>query len=147
MVEADPETPLLYILRNDLRLNGPKFGCGQGQCGACMVIMDRRVGTTCRIPVRLAEGRQITTLAGLKDREDNLHPVQQAFLDQQAAQCGYCTNGMIVSAIALLNQSPNPTDAEIHQFMQPVLCRCGSHARVRRAITQAVGEINTKENS
>ncbi len=140
-VEADPTTPLLYVLRNQLGLNGPKYGCGQGHCGSCMVIMDRRVGITCRVPVRVATDKEIITLSGLKDDEGNLHPVQQAFIDEQAAQCGYCTNGMIVSAVALLNINKNPTDQEIQQSLQPNLCRCGSQPRVFKAVRRAAENL------
>ena len=146
-VEVDPETPLLYVLRNQIQLNGPKYGCGQGQCGSCMVIMDRRVGISCMVPVRLAVGREIITLAGLKGKDGGLHPVQQAFLDQQAAQCGYCTNGMIVSAVALLNKTATPTDADITQYLQPNLCRCGTQSRVVKAIKQASDQLSQPSTS
>ncbi|SFW48288.1 nicotinate dehydrogenase subunit A [Sinomicrobium oceani] len=136
IVEADPATPLLYILRNTLELNGPRFGCGMAQCGACMVLIDGKPVPSCSLPVRAVGEAEITTLEGLAPAGDTLHPVQQAFAEEQAAQCGYCLNGAIISAVALLRHSPNPTEEEIRKGMQRVLCRCGAHARMIRAIQQ-----------
>lgn len=132
-----PDEPLLYVLRNQLKINGPKYGCGKGQCGACMVLIDGQPGLSCIIPASSVEGKEITTLAGLQDNAGNLHPVQQAFLEEQAAQCGYCTNGMIISAVALLNQNPQASEEEIRQGLQTNLCRCGTQPRVVRAIKKA----------
>ena len=135
-VQVDPVTPLLYVLRDELELNGPKYGCGLNQCGSCMVLLDGEAQTTCRLPVSAAAGREVTTLRGLTDG-DELHPVQEAFVEEQAAQCGYCVNGMIVSAVALLTDTPNPTPEEIRNGLRPVLCRCGTHARFVRAVQRA----------
>lgn len=141
-LDIDPATPLLYILRNQLALNGPKFGCGMQQCGACMVLIDGKAAYSCAMPVSSAQRKAITTLEGLATAEGKLHPVQQNFLDEQAAQCGYCLNGMVISAVSLLNTSTHLDDAAIRKGMQPVLCRCGSQARVLRAIKRAVSAAN-----
>ena len=138
-VEADPKTPLLYVLRNDLGLKSAKFGCGLGQCGTCRVLIDGEAALACQTPVGTAEGRAITTLEGL-GTPDNLHPLQEAFVEENAAQCGYCTSGMIIAAKALLDKNPHPSDAEIRTAMAPNLCRCGTYDRVRRAIKRAAGE-------
>ncbi len=140
-VEVDPSTPLLYVLRNDLEKYGPKYGCGLGQCGACMVLLDGQALMSCLVPVSSATGKTIVTLAGLIRKDGTLHPVQQAFIDEQAAQCGYCTNGMIISAVALLNRNPRADEQDIRRALQPNLCRCGSHPRVLRAIRKAVQGI------
>ncbi|TCC99895.1 (2Fe-2S)-binding protein [Pedobacter psychroterrae] len=137
-LDIDPATPLLYVLRNQLYLNGPKFGCGMQQCGACMVLIDGKAQYSCTMPVSLAEKKLITTLEGLASTQGKLHPVQQSFLDEQAAQCGYCLNGMVISAVGLLNTSVHLDDAAIKKGMQRVLCRCGSQARVMRAIKRAI---------
>jgi len=136
LVEATPDTPLLYVLRNELRLNGPLFGCGLEQCGACMVLRGAEVVKSCVLPVSEVAGSQITTLEGLGTR-DELHPVQQAFIEEQAAQCGYCSPGMIVAAAALLWRHPHPTDEQIHAALDGNLCRCGSHTRILRAVRRA----------
>ncbi len=136
-VSAEEDTPLLYILRNQLALNGPKFGCGMQQCGACMVLIDGKAEFSCMMPASALQQRRITTLEGLANPDGKLHPVQQSFLDEQAAQCGYCLNGMVISAVGLLNTTPHPDDAAIKKGMQRVLCRCGSQARVIKAIKQA----------
>lgn len=135
-VQAEPDTPLLYVLRNDLALNGPKFGCGLGECGACTVLVDGMAARSCVLPVRGAERRGITTLEGLGTR-DAPGPVQQAFIDHQAAQCGYCLNGMIMSAHALLLRNPHPTEDEIRQALQYNLCRCGTHVEILAAVRAA----------
>ncbi len=137
LIEADPETPLLYILRNQLLLNGPKYGCGRGQCGACMVLVDGRALMSCITPTAAATEKEILTLVGLAKEDDDLHPVQQSFIEEQAAQCGYCTNGMIISAVALLEKNPNPNDQAIRRALQINLCRCGSQSRVMRAVRRA----------
>ena len=136
-VETDDMTmPLLYALRDDLALHGPKFGCGLGQCGACTVLMDGQAVRSCQVSVRAAQNREITTLEGLGSPE-HLHPVQAAFVAEQAAQCGYCTNGMIMSAVALLAKTPKPTEAQVRTALAGNLCRCGSHVRVLRAVMRA----------
>ena len=137
-VDTEPDTPLLYVLRNDAALNGPKFGCGLGQCGACTVLLDGAAARSCMTPVSSVERAKVTTLEGLGTREA-LHKLQQAFLAEQAAQCGYCTNGMIMTAKALLDKNPNPRPDEIKQALAKNLCRCGSHLRVVRAVQRAAG--------
>jgi nicotinate dehydrogenase subunit A len=139
VVEADPQTPLLYILRNDLQLNGPKFGCGLAQCGACTVIMDGNAIRSCVTPVKTASNRAVTTLEGLGSTK-KLHPVQKAFIDEQAAQCGYCINGMIMTAKALIDKNPRPTDSQIREALAGNLCRCGTHIRILRAVRRASGQ-------
>ena len=133
---ADPDTPLLYLLRNDLALNGPKFGCGLGECGACTVLLDGMPTRSCVTTARVAKGRAITTLEGLGTRAAP-HPVQQAFIDEQAVQCGYCINGMIMQAAAFMSSNKNPTDAQIKQALAYNLCRCGTHLRIVRAVRRA----------
>ena len=140
-VEAEPDTPLLYVLRNQLGLHGPKYGCGLGQCGACMVLIDNQPGMSCLLPIGTIKGKEVHTLAGIAEKDAALHPVQQAFLEEQAAQCGYCTNGMIMAAIALLMRNPEPTTQEIRQALQINLCRCGSQSRVIRAVQRAIQMI------
>jgi nicotinate dehydrogenase subunit A len=132
-VEADPTTPLLYVLSDDLALRGPKFGCGLGQCGACTVILRGRAVRSCVTPISTVGDAEITTLEGLGSPE-RPHPIQRAFIDEQAAQCGFCLNGVILTAKALLDQTPKATDAEIRQGMSGVLCRCFTHVRMLRAI-------------
>jgi nicotinate dehydrogenase subunit A len=140
-IDADPITPLLYVLRNELKLNGAKFGCGLGQCGACTVLLDGQPIFSCQIAISVLEGRAITTLEGLGTAAKP-GPVQQAFIDEQAAQCGYCIPGMIVRAHALLKQTKSPTDRQIRDWMLPNLCRCGTHARILRAIRRAAGQMS-----
>ncbi|PZW46717.1 nicotinate dehydrogenase subunit A [Pseudomonas sp. URIL14HWK12:I3] len=135
-VDALPETPLLLILRNDLCLNGPKYGCGLGECGACTVIIDGMAARSCIIPLAGAVGREITTLEGLGCKRAP-HPVQQAFIDEQAAQCGYCMNGMIMTATTLLNRIPQPSDEQIRNELSGNLCRCGTHVEILRAVRRA----------
>jgi len=130
------DAPLLTVLRNDLGLNGPKFGCGLGECGACTVLVDSTAARACVIPVGGVAGRSITTLEGLGTR-DQPHPVQQAFIDEQAAQCGYCLNGMIMMATALLAREPNPSEARIRNELSGNLCRCGTHVEIVRAVQRA----------
>ena len=134
------DAPLLNILRNDLQLNGPKYGCGLGECGACSVLVDGIEARACVIPVGGVEGRHITTLEGLAAREGTggkLHPVQQAFVDCQAAQCGYCLNGMILATVALLKRQPNPTDLQARSALAHNLCRCGAHLEILQAVQRA----------
>jgi len=134
------DTPLLYALRNDLELNGAKFGCGLGQCGACTVIVDGMAVRSCSLPVEAVVGAKITTLEGLGTPESP-HPLQTAFITEQALQCGYCTSGMIMSAAALLQDNKNPTDDQIRDSLAGNLCRCGTHHRVMRAVRRAAGEM------
>jgi nicotinate dehydrogenase subunit A len=136
VVEAEGDTALLYILRNDLGLNGPKYGCGLGECGACAVTVDGTAARSCAVPLRLAEGRDILTLEGLGGPEA-LHPIQQAFIDAQAAQCGYCLNGLILTAKALLDRNPDPDEAEVRAELRFNLCRCGTHLEIVRAVMLA----------
>jgi nicotinate dehydrogenase subunit A len=131
----DPAMPLLYFLRNDLGLHGPRFGCGLGQCGACTVHLDGAAIRSCVYPIGNVRGR-VTTLEGLASGE-NLHPLQKAFIEEQAVQCGYCINGMIMQAAALLNRTPNPTEDQVRQELRPNLCRCGTHLRIIRAVMRA----------
>jgi nicotinate dehydrogenase subunit A len=137
-VDADGETPLLYVLRNDLQLKGARYGCGLGQCGACTVVIDGNAVQSCDVPLSAVAGKQITTLEGI-GTIDNPHPLQSAFLAEQAAQCGYCTAGIVMAAYALLARNPHPGDAEIRAALDGNLCRCGTHARVLRAIKCATG--------
>jgi nicotinate dehydrogenase subunit A len=133
---VSPEAPLLLILRNDLALNGPKYGCGLGECGACTVLIDGVAARSCCIPVGIVGGRDVTTLEGL-GTADNLHPVQAAFIAEQGAQCGYCLNGMIMTVAALLRRDPHPTEAVIAQALRYNLCRCGTHVEIMRAAVRA----------
>jgi len=135
-IDADPETPLLYVLRDDLKLNGAKYGCGLGQCGACTVIVDGEAAFSCVTPILLLEGKKIVTLEGLGTAE-NPAPIQRAFIEEQAAQCGYCIAGMIMRSQALLQKKPNATEAEIRSELQPHLCRCGTHMRIIKAVKRA----------
>ncbi len=143
VVNTDPNTPLLYVLRNDLELHGPRFGCGLSQCGACSVIMDGNAIRSCVTPVSAAQNRNITTLEGLGTVAQP-HALQAAFIEEQAAQCGYCMNGMIINAKVLLDKNPHPSDEEIKVALNPILCRCGSHLRVIRAIKRAAGNAPAK---
>lgn len=146
-IESEASTPLLYILRNNLELNGPKFGCGLQQCGACMVLLDGHASPSCMVPVSVATKNSITTLEGL-EKGGRLHPVQQAFIEEQAAQCGYCLNGMVISAVALLNEFPTPNDQQVREGLERCLCRCGTQSRAIRAITKAAGiQSATKPSS
>jgi nicotinate dehydrogenase subunit A len=140
VVDAEPEMPLLYALRNDLQLNGPKFGCGLAQCGACTVIMDGAAIRSCVTPVAAAQNKAVTTLEGLGNTK-KLHKIQQAFVDEQAVQCGYCINGMIMTTKALLDKNPNPNDAQIKEALAGNLCRCGTHIRILRAVKRASGQM------
>ena len=137
-VEVDPATPLLYVLRNQLQLNGPKYGCGLQQCGACMVLLNGKAQPSCMIPVSAVKEQTIVTLEGLI-KDNQLHPVQEAFVQEQAAQCGYCLNGMVISAVALLAENPRPDDAAIRAGLERSLCRCGTQSRIIRAVKRAAG--------
>ena len=138
-MDVDPTTPLLYVLGDDLGLNGPKFGCGLGQCGACTVIVKGQAIRSCVTPVSTVAGADITTLEGLGTIEKP-HPIQQAFIDEQAAQCGFCLSGVIMTAKALVDRTPKPTDAQIHEALFGILCRCFVHQRMIRAIKRYAGE-------
>lgn len=135
-LQVPPQSPLLAVLRNDLQLNGPKYGCGLGECGACTVLVDGVAARSCVIPAGGIEGREIVTLEGLGTRHAP-HPVQQAFIDEQAAQCGYCLNGMVMMAAALLAREPQPSDERIVQELSCNLCRCGTHLEILRAVRRA----------
>ena len=139
-IEAERSTPLLFILRNDCGLNGPKYGCGYGECGACTVIIDGLAARSCVIPVSMAEGRRILTLEGLADG-DRLSPVQQCFVEAQAAQCGYCLNGMIITAKALLDHNPDPSESEVRYGLAGNLCRCTGYDKIVRAVQAAAAEL------
>jgi nicotinate dehydrogenase subunit A len=132
-VEAGPETPLLYVLRNDLGLPGTRFGCGSGQCGACFVLVDGRAMASCDLPISFVAGKKITTIEGLGGQ----HPVQRALERHQAAQCGYCMSGIVMAAVALLSKNPKPAEGEVRAALDKNLCRCGSHNRVVKAILDA----------
>ena len=145
-VDATPDTPLLYVLRDHLAMNGAKFGCGLGQCGSCTVLVDNKPALACVVPISVLAGRQITTLEGL-GTPDKPGALQRAFIEEQAAQCGYCTAGMIVRAQALLNTTKQPTDLQIRQHMSTNLCRCGTHNRVIKAVKRAAGYMNTASST
>jgi nicotinate dehydrogenase subunit A len=136
LVDADPETPLLYVLRNDLQLNGAKFGCGLGQCGSCTVLVDGEPVFSCVTPILLLGDREITTVEGLGSAEQP-GPMQRAFIEEQAAQCGYCIPGMMMRAQALLTRKPDADEADVRAALQPNLCRCGTHMRIVRAVLRA----------
>ena len=138
-VEADPDSPLLYVLRDQLELHGPKFGCGLGQCGACTVHIDGQAMRSCVFPVSAVNGKPVTTLEGLGSTAKP-SVLQQAFIDEQAAQCGYCINGMIMQAADLLKRTPKPTEAQIRDGLAANLCRCGTHQRIVRAVQRASGQ-------
>ncbi len=135
-VQADAETPLLYALRNDLGLSGTRYGCGLGQCGACTVIIDGLAVQSCDVPVSAVAGKNIITVEALA-ADGSLHPLQQAFIAEQAAQCGYCASGVLMAAKALLDANPDPSEAEIRSALERNLCRCGTHSRMLRAIKSA----------
>lgn len=137
-IRAEPNTPLLYILRNDLKLKATRFGCGAGQCGACNVLFDGNAVPSCDTPLWSVPGHEITTIEGIGGPDaGRLHPVQQAFIDEQAIQCGYCIDGIIISAVALLRRESDPSDAQIAAALERNLCRCGTHVRIFRAIRSA----------
>jgi aerobic-type carbon monoxide dehydrogenase small subunit (CoxS/CutS family) len=141
-IDATPDTPLLYVLRDDLKLNAAKFGCGLGQCGACTVIVDGKAVLSCVTPLVLLEGKQVTTLEGLGTAEAPA-PIQRAFMEEQAAQCGYCIAGMMMRAQALLQRNSKPTDEQIRSELAPHLCRCGTHMRILRAVHRAARLMDT----
>ena len=135
-VQATPDTPLLYVLRNELRLQGPRFGCGLAQCGACTVHLNGEAIRSCIVPVSAARGQRITTLEALAT-EKKPHPVVEAFIEEDAAQCGYCINGMIMQSVAFLKRNPRPTEAQIKKALNANICRCGTHYRIVRAVSRA----------
>jgi len=139
-VTADPETPLLWVLREELGLTGTKYGCGEGECGACTVLIGGNPRRSCQVPARAAAGKSITTIEGL-EQNGTLHPLQQAFLDAGAFQCAYCTAGMIMTSVALLRQNPNPSAQQIIQYLNGNICRCGSHPRILEAVARAAGAM------
>ena len=143
-VTASAATPLLYILRNDLQLNGPKFGCGLGECGACCVLIDGKLARSCIVPMGGVEGHAVTTLEGLGSRDDP-GPVQRAFIEEQAAQCGYCLNGMILTTQALLSVNPDPDDDQISQALRFNLCRCGTHVEIMKAVRCAARKLRNPQ--
>jgi len=145
-LDIDPATPLLYALRGELGLNGAKFGCGLGQCGACTVIVEGAPVFACLLPVAALQDRQVTTIEGL-GTADKPNPLQQAFIQEQAAQCGYCIAGMVMRAQALLDRNPTPTDADIRTWMEPNLCRCGTHMRILKAIRRASDALKAEAPS
>ena len=145
-IDADPHTPLLYVLRDELELNAAKFGCGLGQCGSCTVIVDGEAVLSCVTPLLLLEGKQVTTLEGLGTVEAPA-PIQRAFMEEQAAQCGYCIAGMMMRAQALLQKNAKPTDAQIRAELEPNLCRCGTHMRILRAVHRAAALMQTADAS
>jgi nicotinate dehydrogenase subunit A len=139
-VAADPETPLLYVLRNDLGLTGTKFGCGLGQCGACTVLVGGQSVRSCMLPVQAVAGQAVTTIEGLGSPE-RPHPLQAALIEEQAVQCGYCTPGIVMTAKAILDRTPRPTEAQLREALNEVLCRCGTHDRVVRAVLRAAATM------
>jgi nicotinate dehydrogenase subunit A len=145
-VIAAPDTALLYVLRNDLELNGPKYGCGLGECGTCTVLIDGVAARSCVIPIQGCVGREIVTLEGLGSR-DHPDPVQEAFIAEQAAQCGYCLNGMIMTTKALLKRNPHPSETEILEALRYNLCRCGAHIEIARAAMRAAGHVVEVQDS
>ena len=143
VVDVEPECPLLYVLRDQLALNNPRFGCGLGQCGACTVLVDDRPVRSCLLPVSRAVDKAVVTLDGLGTR-DKPHPVQIACIEEQAFQCGYCLNGWVMTAKALLDKNPHPTDRQMRQAFESLVCRCGSHTRIFAAVRRAVRDSDTR---
>lgn len=140
VIDAEPDMPLLYALRNDLKLNGPKYGCGMAQCGACTVILEGNAIRSCVTPLSAARNKRVTTLEGLGSTK-KMHKIQQAFVEEQAVQCGYCINGMILTTKVLLDKNPKPTDAQIREALAGNLCRCSTHIRILRAVKRASGQL------
>lgn len=143
VVNADSDCPLLYVLRDDLKLNNPRFGCGLGQCGACTVLINNVPMRSCQLPVSFAVGKHIVTLEGLGTPEKP-HPIQEAFIEEQAFQCGYCLNGWLMTAKALLDRNPNPDDRDLANAFDSLVCRCGSHIRVLAAVRRAAQEMKRR---
>ena len=136
-VDVDPSTPILWVVREKIKLTGSKFGCGAGLCGACTIHLDGKPIRSCSTPVSAAENKKITTIEGIGTLESGLHPIQQAWLDEQVPQCGYCQSGQMMSAVALLNENPSPTDEDINQAMKGNICRCGMYGRIKKGIHRA----------
>ena len=141
-LEVDPATPLLWVIREQLGLNGTKFGCGMAQCGACTVHLDGTPIRSCVTPVQAADQKSVTTIEGISSSDGQLHPVQQAWIEEQVPQCGYCQSGQIMSAVALLEANPNPTDEDIDRAMMGNVCRCGTYQRIRKGIKRAANTIS-----
>jgi isoquinoline 1-oxidoreductase alpha subunit len=142
-VSADPDTPLLWVIRDELKMTGTKFGCGASLCGACTVHIDGEAVRSCVTPVGFAEGREVTTIEGIAHSDGTLHAVQEAWLEHQVPQCGYCQSGQIMSAVALLSENTNPSDEEIESFMSGNICRCGMYGRIKAAIKTAASKTNS----
>lgn len=141
-IDVDPQTPLLWVIRDYIGLTGTKFGCGIAQCGACTVHLDGLPVRSCVVPVQVAAGQEITTIEGLGNNREGLHPLQQAWIEEQVPQCGYCQSGQIMTAAALLEENPSPTDADIDRAMTGIICRCGTYPRIRKGIKRAALAIN-----
>jgi aerobic-type carbon monoxide dehydrogenase small subunit (CoxS/CutS family) len=144
-LDVDPSTPLLWVIRDYAGLTGTKFGCGIAQCGACTVHVDGRPVRSCVMPASAAVGKRVTTIEGVNNGEDGLHPVQQAWIDEQVPQCGYCQSGQVMAAAALLERTPSPTDADIDEAMSGIVCRCGTYPRIRKGIKRAAASIANSE--
>jgi aerobic-type carbon monoxide dehydrogenase small subunit (CoxS/CutS family) len=144
-LDVDPSTPLLWVIRDYAGLTGTKFGCGIAQCGACTVHVDGRPVRSCVMPASAAVGKRVTTIEGVNNGEDGLHPVQQAWIDEQVPQCGYCQSGQVMAAAALLERTPSPTDADIDEAMSGIVCRCGTYPRIRKGIKRAAASIANPE--
>ena len=140
-VDVPDDTPLLYVLRDELGLNGARYGCGLGQCGSCTVLVEGAPVRSCQLPLKDMAGKPVTTLEGMRKANGDLHPLQKALLAEQAGQCGYCLPGMVMSAAALLSETPNPSEADIRSSLEGNLCRCGSHNRIVRAVKRAAAEM------
>ena len=144
-LDVDPSTPLLWVIRDYAGLTGTKFGCGIAQCGACTVHVDGRPVRSCVMPASAAVGKRVTTIEGVNDGEDGLHPVQQAWIDEQVPQCGYCQSGQVMAAAALLARTPSPTDADIDEAMSGIVCRCGTYPRIRKGIKRAAAAMTNSD--
>lgn len=146
-IDVDPSTPLLWVIRDYVGLTGTKFGCGVAQCGACTVHLDGKPIRSCVVPSTAATGKQITTIEGVNGGRQGLHPVQQAWIDEQVPQCGYCQSGQVMAAVALLDETASPTDADIDAAMSGIVCRCGTYPRIRKGIKRAAAAVNALEAS
>ncbi|NNF36446.1 MAG: (2Fe-2S)-binding protein [Saprospiraceae bacterium] len=144
-VEVDNSTPILWVIREEVKLTGTKFGCGAGLCGACTVHLDGKPIRSCSTPISAAENKEITTIEGIGTLESGLHPVQQAWLDEQVPQCGYCQSGQLMSAVALLNENPEPSDEDINEAMKGNICRCGMYGRIKKGIHRAADTMNSSQ--
>ncbi len=144
--DVDPSTPLLWVIREQAQLTGSKFGCGMGLCGACTMHLDGKAIRSCVTPLASAENRELTTIEGIGDSENGLHPIQQAWIDEQVPQCGYCQSGQIMSAVALIESNPSPSEEDIDQAMNGNICRCGTYNRIKKGILRAAAASNPIEN-